>query len=111
MYNGTISLSDSSESGGGLNCFAPAVSAPSGVGLLRLGRGGDAFCGGVISEQGDGEDDSSCNNGGGDSLPSDCGLSSRGGGMSSTGDGLSCRCGDCGGEISSCKDGNRLGGD
>jgi hypothetical protein len=84
--------------------LTPNVSAPSGVGLLRLGNGGDAFWGGVISEHGDGDDDSSCNNGGGVSFPNDLGLSPRSSGSSCEGDGL---CGDCGGEISSLSDGNR----
>lgn len=90
--------------------WAAAV-AFSGVGLRRLGSGGDAFCGGVISEHGDDDDDSSCNCGGGETLPREVGLSCRGGGSSCKGEGLSCRWGDCGGEMSSLSDGRRAGGE
>lgn len=106
MYSGTTSGSDCT---GLLTCTA---ATPSGEGLRRLGSGGDAFCGGVISEHGDGDDDSSCMIGGGDTLPREIGLSClMGGGSSCMGEGLSCLCGDCGGEMSSLSDGIRRGGD
>jgi len=65
----------------------------------------------VISEHGDGDDDSSCMIGGGDTFPKEIGLSCLGGGSSWIGDGLSCLWGDCGGEMSSFNDGIRRGGD